>query len=406
MYAAIRRFAATTCKAYVTVELTRESETCTRREAARRNKKGAVQEAGTLPTAPQPRQPKIVEFNVPNTYKYHCLADYPDYIELHGTTDNTTTQLSVLRFSTQGECEHIVVKIFYDRTNKIKPEKQIAAHQQRRGLLHGITEELERKDELERAKAADKDDEDMQPSMYARYVMGQSERHQVDLYNWLDANDGDPACEDFIPRLKNHLMARKLGMPDEEGVPEEYRDSLRIRNDVLWEHKTVQLCYTTYDMRRDQDTSNPRTHPDILLLTSQDDDDDFPFAYAHVVRIFHADVRYTGPGSTGKQWEHIEFLWVRWFSRDPTDTHSGFRHRRLPRITFNSDPPFGFVDPACVLRGAYMIPAWKYGITDQLLPANSVGRADGLDYNYEAYYTSFFVDRDMYMRFLGGGVGH
>ncbi|KAI0690296.1 hypothetical protein C8T65DRAFT_745889 [Cerioporus squamosus] len=310
------------------------------------------------------RKPKIVEFNISNTYKYHCLADYPDYIKLHGTTVNTTTQL--------GECEHIVVKIFYDRTNKIEPEKQIATHQQHRGLLHGITEELERKDggaaALDRpvkhtkGGVSDEDNEDVQPSMYARYVMGQSERHRVNLYNWLDANDGDPACEDFIPRLKNHLIAWKLRMQDEESVLEEYRNSLRICNDVLWEHKIVKLCYTTYDMQRDQDTSNPCTHPDILLLTSQDDDDDFPFA--------------------------------------------GFCHHRLPRITFNSDPPFGFVDPACILCCAYIIPGWKYGITDQLLPPNSVGRADGLDYDYEAYYTSFFVDRDMYMRFLGGGVGH
>ncbi|TFK77753.1 hypothetical protein K466DRAFT_508141, partial [Polyporus arcularius HHB13444] len=196
----------------------------------------------------------------------------------------------------------------------------------------------------------------------------------------------------FIPRLKTHLIARRLGIEDEDSIPASHRNHLEIRKDVLWEHKTLKLRYTTYDMRRDQDTINPRTHPDILLLTSQDNEDDFPFAYARVIRIFHADIRYTGPGSTSKAWQHTEFLWVRWFSRDPTDTQSGFRYRRLPRITFNSDPLFGFVDPACVLRAAYIIPAWRYGVTDELLPAHSVGRADSaLDYDYNAYYVCMYV---------------
>ncbi len=192
--------------------------------------------------------------------------------------------------------------------------------------------------------------------------------------------------QDFIPKLKNHLIARRLGVQDEDSIPDKYRDLLQIRNDVLWQHKTLRLRYTTYDMRRDQDTINPRTHADILLLTSQDDEDDFPFAYARVIGIFHADVRYTGPGSTSSNWEHTEFLWVRWFVRDPTQTASGFRHRRLPRITFTSDPPFGFVDPACVLRAAYIIPGYHQGITDELLPADSIGRANALDYDYVAYH--------------------
>ncbi len=33
------------------------------------------------------------------------------------------------------------------------------------------------------------------PAMYARYTMGQSRRHRVDMYNWLADNDDDPACE-------------------------------------------------------------------------------------------------------------------------------------------------------------------------------------------------------------------
>ncbi len=229
MYAAVRTFTRTTCQDYVTVELTRESEARGRREAARRKKAGASAGEGSTQ-----RQPKVVEFLVHHTYKYHCLADYPDYIELHGTTDNMTTQtVSATSLESialthlcilQGECEHIVVKLFYDRTNKKAPEKQIATHQERRGKLHAIVEEMERMEAKAEAKAKakaeaadkgkgkgkeravpldqddagpadDNDDEAQEPSLYARYVMGKSQRQRVDMYNWLANHDGDPACE-------------------------------------------------------------------------------------------------------------------------------------------------------------------------------------------------------------------
>lgn len=180
-------------------------------------------------------------------------------------------------------------------------------------------------------------------------------------------------------------------------MPDHYRDSLSIRNDRLYQQKTVSFNFTTYDMRRDRDTVNPRSHPDILLLTSQEDEDDFPFAYARVIGIFHAECRYTGPGSTTRAWENQDFLWVRWFAQDPAaDTPGGFRHRRLPRLTFldpsdeseDAYPAFGFVDPARVLRGAYIVPGYHCGPTDTLLPPDSVGRADGSQHDWAAYYAS------------------
>ncbi len=231
------------------------------------------------------------------------------------------------------------------------------------------------------------DDEDKPaPSPYARYTMGKSRKDRIQLYDWLAVHEGDPAikvylieratepvltvAQDFIPRLKNHLIVRQLGLQDEDAVPDVYRRSLSIRDNTLYRQKTVSFNYTTYDMRRDQDTVNPRSHPDVLLLTSQDDEDDFPFAYARVIGVFHAEFRYTGPESKSSRWECADFLWVHWFALDPsTDTPGGFRHRRLPRITFlnpstqadeDGYPAFGFVDPACVLRGAYIIPEWHH----------------------------------------------
>ncbi|KAJ7077570.1 hypothetical protein C8R44DRAFT_911496, partial [Mycena epipterygia] len=57
-----------------------------------------------------------------------------------------------------------------------------------------------------------------------------------------------------------------------------------------------------------------------------------------------------------------------------------------------------------VIRGAHIIPAFAWGKTKELLAHGSVETTDEEDWQY--YYVNFFVDRDMYMRYRGGGVGH
>ncbi len=124
----------------------------------------------------------------------------------------------------QGECEHIGVKAYYDRTNKNEYVEQLATHKQREALIHGIREELDRQQELEAEATAEKerqdeterkraqgdpkgkaravepesssesDDEGMpSPSPSARYTMGKSRKDPVRMYDWLGVHAGDPA---------------------------------------------------------------------------------------------------------------------------------------------------------------------------------------------------------------------
>ncbi|TFK86961.1 hypothetical protein K466DRAFT_491799, partial [Polyporus arcularius HHB13444] len=140
-----------------------------------------------------------------------------------------------------------------------------------------------------------------------------------------------------------------------------------------------------------------------------------PFAYARIIKIFHADVSYVGPGATEvtRQWRPVYVLqWVRWFEVD-TSYPSGFQHRRHPRVQFvdANDPdetPFGFVDPGAVIRPSYLMPAFNDGETKRLLKPSPLARqpsasnrSDGLIFSI-----TMFIDRAMYMRYLGGGVGH
>lgn len=102
-----------------------------------------------------------------------------------------------------------------------------------------------------------------------------------------------------------------------------------------------------------------------------------PFWYARVIGVFHAMVSSTHPGIKDQSTQHMEFLWVRWFGVEP-GYQSGFRHARLPKLGFvesSDDFAFSFLDPAHVIRGCHLIPAFAAGRTFDLLPIkNSAAR--------------------------------
>ena len=108
--------------------------------------------------------------------------------------------------------------------------------------------------------------------------------------------------QDFGSCLKDYLISQVLGLPLNGGDSEErYSDAhhlgLHIVRNRLYSHQTMRIHYTTYDNRRAYDSINPRTHPDIMMLsyeTLPEGQLRHPYWYARVVGIFHVDVRYTG----------------------------------------------------------------------------------------------------------------
>ncbi|KAI0083356.1 hypothetical protein BDY19DRAFT_856713, partial [Irpex rosettiformis] len=124
-----------------------------------------------------------------------------------------------------------------------------------------------------------------------------------------------------------------------------------------------------------------------------------------IIGIFHAYV--VRSGNTLAQ-ECIEFLWVRWLGKDPTHK-SGFKARRLPRIGFVPEEDadaFGFLDPTDVLRAVHLIPAFAHDQTTELLGPSIARHLREEDMDWQYYYVNIFVDRDMLMCYLGGGIGH
>ncbi|KAI0677657.1 hypothetical protein C8Q78DRAFT_961255, partial [Trametes maxima] len=321
-----------------------------------------------------------------------------------------------------GELEHRHAKGFYTRTNKVAYEKQIAKHTRRSALLRSIRR---RDDFIPRSEhlrvqhrshagpaptakssedgielgwdANDRPDSPLPPTdPRDHYAISKTRRLCIRLRNWLAQNRHDPAAKNFIPLLKNHLASRMLD-PDPNDVDRPYSnqqlDGIEIEDDRIYRHKMLRVNYTTYDIRRNQDTIKPNTHPDIMVLA--DEDGVHPYWYARVIDIFHAHVRYTGPGSTRamREGQQVDFLWVRWFRLDDS-APSGFQIRRLPRLSFMdaNDPdntPFGFIDPRDVIRGAHILPAFDHGVTDNLLPTSKLARRIGdKDEDYVFYYVS------------------
>lgn len=126
----------------------------------------------------------------------------------------------------------------------------------------------------------------------------------------------------------------------------------------------MQVHYTTYNIRQEYDTINPRTHGDIMVLSGETTPN-HPYWYAHVLGIYHMDTWLNEGAQPVK--ERLEVLWVRWLA--PIQNHkSGVNHAHLPKLAFIEESDidaFGFLDP--VIRGAHLILAFNSGCGVSLL---------------------------------------
>ena len=399
--------------------------------AARGRRKGAKSaKTGTAAGDTASGGPKARTFNM-STYKLHALGDYVKSIWQFGTTDNYSTQvvsgtltfLTVYLSHNQGELEHRRVKRFYSRTNKIGFTRAIAKHQQRERLLHRIRQENQ-------AIAAAAEEREIRlptvggerPSLHfvdqeplpncapdAHYQISQGKKFYWDLGAWLARNKGDKALEvrpysleeleltllqGFLQKLKTHILGclipgSKADYGDEEFTLAQ-RNALHFINNRIYRHKVLRINYTTYDLRRAQDSLNPRTHSDVMVLSHEDIENAHPYWYARIIGIFHADVQYRGPELGNHAPRRINFLWVRWFARN-RNVQSGWAVRRLPCISFypQGEPEaFGFIDPEQVIRAAHLIPAFRFGRTTALLPPSIARRKSENDEDWDWYYVN------------------
>ena len=122
----------------------------------------------------------------------------------------------------------------------------------------------------------------------------------VNLYSFVHKHQGNLAFNRFIPKLKDHILGHLLEQDYEGDAYGKFIDAecniVRIAGEQIYCCKTIQINYTTYDIRRDRDTINIRLYPDIMVNSPERGPNAQPFWYTCVIGIFHAIISSTHPG--------------------------------------------------------------------------------------------------------------
>jgi hypothetical protein len=91
--------------------------------------------------------------------------------------------------------------------------------------------------------------------------MSSSQNDPINIYSFVCKNQGNPAFNAFIPKLKDHILGRLLKREYEGdmygGFTDAEQNTVRIASDRIYRCKTLQINYMTYDIRHDGDTINP-----------------------------------------------------------------------------------------------------------------------------------------------------
>lgn len=193
----------------------------------------------------------------------------------------------------------------------------------------------------------------------------------------------EPIADHVLPGLDNSYNGRPATF-----------NHVILKGNRIYRHSIIRINYTTYDVRRGQDSFNPSgSKRDIMLLAGQSADDtdseavSHRFRYARIVGIYHVNVQYVGPGLKDYNPRRLDVLHVRWFQLVlPDPRQDGVELSMLQFVSLNEDHAFGFVDPAEVLRGCHVIPAFAKGKRQPDDPAISCSRKDSD--NWRCYYVN------------------
>ncbi|KAF7985138.1 hypothetical protein HWV62_7692 [Athelia sp. TMB] len=389
-----RAFVKNTCAAFQTKELKRETAARQRRQVKKLVKSGqklpevTSAEASSADT-PEARLPKTLNIQ---TIKFHLLGDHVEAIREFGTNDSHSTE--------PGELEHRTSKSRYPRTSHKYFTRQLAGIDLRANRLRRLRAHLRLTSKLPKERIPKTFDE--------HHHIGISENRPVHINTFASA---DPSTKNFAAKLKEHLLLRFIGVNEGEL---DIGDSPRIllKRDRIYEHAFCRINYTTYDVRREQESINAdSSHCNIMVLSSEAGSDSsqerMSYRYGKVLGVYHANVIFLGKGMVDYTPVRMEFLWVRWYEL-VAGNHSAWDARKLDRLQFPPlahDSSFGFVNPDDVLRGCHVIPAFSQGKRHIEGKGMSLRAKDASD--WKEYFLNRFVDRDIFMRYYAGlAVGH
>ncbi|KIJ17513.1 hypothetical protein PAXINDRAFT_39838, partial [Paxillus involutus ATCC 200175] len=240
----------------------------------------------------------------------------------------------------QGELEHCTNKGRFWRTSRKNYTGQLISIGRRQERIRHIRA---------RTDAANKLDP-VPDTQEEHHHIGKSQNYPKELTAFVQQRSNNPAANDFVLKLKTHLLPMIRQLHSEEPW-------------IGGHH----------------------------------------FCYARVLGIYHANIIYTGSDSRDYRPCHIKFLWVHWF--ELVAAPSGWAHAMLDQLRLapvDADDTFGFIDPADILRCCHLIPAFADGRANE---ATGEGLICPSSHLYLFLYS--FIDRDMLMRYHWGlAPGH
>ncbi|KAF7971052.1 hypothetical protein HWV62_22187 [Athelia sp. TMB] len=381
----LRSFAKNTCTAFDTRELKREVAARHRRKlraalaaSSQRGIDPAVTADGDMSEAARHEiGPRMKRFNL-NTVKLHALGDHANTIREFGTNDSHSTEV--------GELEHRTPIARYPRTSRKYFVRQLANIDRRVTRLRRIRERTkENKPVLESVPST--------PEQH--HHIGISETRSIHTSDFFPVGAADPAIKNFLIKLKEHLLLRciETGKLKQDGNASQ----VLLKRDRIYQHAICRINYTTYDVRREQDTINASSPHCNVLVQGQDDANSCDtvsqttYRYARVLGTFHANVICVGQGMVDYNATRMEFLWVRWYQLVHPHAKGSWAAQKLDRICFaplaDADS-FGFVDPDDVLRGCHILPAFAKGRRHPSGKGLSFLAKDGMDWK------EYIVNRD------------
>ncbi|KAF8668537.1 hypothetical protein RHS04_08963 [Rhizoctonia solani] len=210
---------------------------------------------------------------------------------------------------------------------------------------------------------------------------------------WVLQNSHNILTRFFLPQLKQHLLAWVLGDSNHPKFCNSNILKVRLAQERMYWHNTLQVNYTSYDILRQQDSLSPTSHQCFALLPTKADQhpDKHPFVYAKILGFIHV------------RWLHYDY-----------NQPGGWEHHKLDQLHYqmcrnNQDilDAFDFIDPKDILCATHLIPNFQAGKTPEYIPCfHSFAHNHTKGTDWSAYYVNRFVDRDMLMHYIGGGIGH
>ena len=202
--------------------------------------------------------------------------------------------------------------------------------------------------------------------------------------------------QDFLPWLRYFALCKILNQEynfDEVSFTEAERATVSFVKNKIYQHKVMCVNYTTYDMRREQDSLNLCMHVNIMVLSQEMEPNAHPYWYAHIIGIYHMLIRHASSPDPIP----IKFLFVCWYGLDLNCSSCfGWKMRRMLKIGFVPDHPdvgsqaFRFLDPTQVICGVHLIPSFAEGDTGDLLGLSLARLEHEGDLDWRCYYVNMW----------------